>query len=124
MAAFNGKWKLTKVDNFEAYLDALGVSADLKTKAVSLLTPSNDIFQEINVSGDSITLKSVTPLWTREHTAKFGEAFNEPDLEGKGELTIVINQEGDKLTEQQTGKYTSTTSGRLPEGISSTSVFT
>lgn len=25
MANFNGKWKLTKVENFEAYLDALGM---------------------------------------------------------------------------------------------------
>lgn len=67
-----------------------GVASDLKEKAVSLLTPSNDIFQEINVSGDTFTLKSVTPLWTREHTGKFGESFNEPDLEGKGQLTVSM----------------------------------
>lgn len=106
MASLNGQWKLSEVDaNFSAYLDAINVAGDDKERALKLLTPENNIVQEITV-GDEIVIKTTTPVGTSETKAKAGQEFETKALDGRP-IKTVYKLDGDKLIEEQSGSFTS-----------------
>ncbi|XP_060073978.1 fatty acid-binding protein-like [Ylistrum balloti] len=106
MAALNGKWKLTNVDNFAAYLDAIGVSGEDKAKGLHGLSADKDIFQEITIDGNSITINTITPIGSAETKATVGQEADQKSMDGR-DLKVTYTIDGDKLVESQSGAYTS-----------------
>merc|ERR1712154_692173 len=104
MAALNGKWKLVAVDNFELYLDAVGVDAEARQKALQFLTPANNIQQDIEVAGDAITITTITPIAPTTVTATSGASFASLYLDGR-EIKTVFTVEGDTLVEEISGPF-------------------
>eukprot|EP00745_Piridium_sociabile_P026772 TRINITY_DN42808_c0_g1_i1.p1 TRINITY_DN42808_c0_g1~~TRINITY_DN42808_c0_g1_i1.p1 ORF type:complete len:136 (+),score=42.63 TRINITY_DN42808_c0_g1_i1:171-578(+) len=114
MAALNGKWKLVSVENFEPYLDAVGVQGEYKEKALKLLTPENNITQDICIQGDAITITTTTPLSPIEVKATNGLEFASRYLDGR-EIKTKFTIEGDSLKEEVNGQF-STSIVRAVEG--------
>ncbi|MCI3325489.1 lipocalin/fatty-acid binding family protein [Escherichia coli] len=114
MAALNGKWKLVSSENFDAYLDAIGVAGELKEKALKLLSPENNITQEITVSGDTIKINTTTPLSSVEVNATVGQEVDSRSLDGRT-VKSVYTLDGETLVETISGGY-STISRRFVEG--------
>lgn len=114
MAALNGKWKLVSLDNFEPYLDAVGVHGESRGQALKLLTPENNITQEITVDGDAITIVTTTPISPIEVKATNGQEFESRYLDGR-EIKTVFRVDGDALLEEVSGPF-STTITRAIEG--------
>lgn len=107
MASLNGQWKLSEVDsNFSSYLDAISTSGEDKGKALKLLTPENNIVQDISV-GDEIVIKTTTPVGSSETKAKVGQEIDTKALDGRP-IKTVYKLDGDKLIEEQSGSFTST----------------
>ncbi|XP_052800858.1 uncharacterized protein LOC128231739 [Mya arenaria] len=115
MVALNGKWKLVYTDKVGEYSDAIGTKPEHKEQALRLLTPENDIFQEISISGDSVDIKVTVPGKVFEIRTKLGETSNVPFLDGR-QLKSIFVLEGDKLVERQSGAFISTNT-RYIDGI-------
>jgi len=103
MPSLTGKFKLTKSENFDEYMKALGVNLMLR-KMASTATPVTEITQE----GDDWNIKTTTTFKTTEIKFKLGEAFDEVTADGRnckstitkdGDNTLVHEQEcnGQKL---------------------------
>ncbi|XP_076453184.1 sodium/calcium exchanger regulatory protein 1-like [Babylonia areolata] len=114
MAALNGKWKLVSVDNFVPYLDAVDVQGEFREKALKLLTPENNITQDITIDGDAITIVTTTPISPIEVKATNKQEFQSRYLDGR-EIKTVFTVEGDTLKEEVSGPF-STTILRALEG--------
>eukprot|EP00916_Digyalum_oweni_P015460 GHVL01025307.1.p2 GENE.GHVL01025307.1~~GHVL01025307.1.p2 ORF type:complete len:136 (+),score=16.17 GHVL01025307.1:83-490(+) len=104
MAALNGKWRLVSVDNFESYLDAVGVAGESRDKALKLLTPENNILQDITIDGDNITIVTTTPIAPIQVKATNGEEFESRYLDGR-EIKTMFRVEGDTLVEDVSGPF-------------------
>ncbi|KAK3084241.1 hypothetical protein FSP39_010564 [Pinctada imbricata] len=83
MASLNGTWKLIKIEKFEEFMKAIDVNEENIQKGLKLLTPENDIKQEISVEGDKVCIKTVTPLSTQEHKGNIGQEFDQPGWDGR-----------------------------------------
>ncbi|KAL8610886.1 hypothetical protein ACOMHN_056741 [Nucella lapillus] len=114
MSALNGKWKLVSLDNFVAYLDAVGVDGEHREKALKLLTPENNITQQVAVEGDTITITTTTPVSPIEVKATNNQQFQSRYLDGR-DITTVFTIDGDTLREEVTGSF-STSILRALEG--------
>ncbi|XP_063410870.1 sodium/calcium exchanger regulatory protein 1-like [Mytilus trossulus] len=106
MAALNGKWKLSSGEKLQEYLDALGLQDEVKAKALKVLTPDNDITQEIKVSGNDVTIITTTPMGTTETKAAVGEESSQSAIDGSP-LKVIYKLDGDKLIEEQKGSFES-----------------
>lgn len=115
MAALNGKWKLVSLENFVPYLDAVGVAGESREKALKLLTPENDITQEITISGDSITIVTTTPIAPITVTATNGQKFDSRYLDGR-EIKTVFTVEGDTLVETVEGPFSTSITRAVKDG--------
>lgn len=54
----------------------------MKAKALKVLTPDNDITQEIKVSGNDVTIITTTPMGTTETKAAVGEESSQSAIDG------------------------------------------
>jgi len=100
--SFVGKWVHESSDNFEAYLVAVGVSADL-VKLAGTVTPT----VTVSVSGDTWTLKSESSVKNSEIQFKLGQEFSETTADGRT-MQTTITLDGGKLIQQQNGAIPST----------------
>ncbi|XP_025089133.1 fatty acid-binding protein, adipocyte-like [Pomacea canaliculata] len=106
MAALNGKWKLVSLDNFELYLDAVGVQGESRERALKLLTPENNIVQDISIDGDNISIVTITPVSPIEVNAQNGVEFVSRYLDGR-EIKTLFTVDGDTLVEEISGPFSS-----------------
>ncbi|XP_035659589.1 cellular retinoic acid-binding protein 2-like [Branchiostoma floridae] len=88
-ANFTGNWKLVESQNFDEYLQALGVDAD-KRKIVVSASPRHEIQQD----GDSFTVKT-TGLQNKTISFKLGGQFEDELPSGK--VKVVPTLVGGKL---------------------------
>ncbi|KAH3691130.1 sodium/calcium exchanger regulatory protein 1-like [Dreissena polymorpha] len=106
MSLLNGKWKLVAVDNAVEYYKAIGTAAEHIAQAERLLTPENNIVQEIEIVGNNVTLKLSVPGKVLEVRAVIGETTTVPFLDGRI-LKTVYELDGNKLLEKQSGGFVS-----------------
>nr|8WKH_A Chain A, Fatty acid-binding protein [Blomia tropicalis] len=93
-----GKYKLEKSDNFDKFLDELGVGFMVKT-AAKTLKPT----LEVDVQGDTYVFRSLSTFKNTEIKFKLGEEFEEDRADGK-RVKTVVNKEGDnKFIQTQYG---------------------
>ncbi|CAH1248660.1 sodium/calcium exchanger regulatory protein 1-like isoform X3 [Branchiostoma lanceolatum] len=82
-ADFNGKWKLVDSENFDAYLQAVGVNFMIRQMAKAV-TPR----QEIQQNGDNFVIKS-SGFQTKVTNFTIGEEFEDDSPIGKVKCTIT-----------------------------------
>ncbi|XP_078664924.1 fatty acid-binding protein-like isoform X2 [Branchiostoma floridae x Branchiostoma belcheri] len=80
---FNGKWKLVDSDNFDAYLQAVGVNFMIRQLAKAA-TPR----QEVQQNGDNFVITS-SGLQTKVTTFTIGEEFEDDSPIGKVKCTMT-----------------------------------
>lgn len=110
MEAFAGKWKLEKSENFEDYMGAIGVGYLMKKMGASA-TPT----QVIDVSGNDVTIKTITTFRTSELKFTIGQEFEEKTIDGRTVKT-TINFEDGKLSQVQLGEPESTIIREIADG--------
>jgi len=84
-----GSFKLTKSENFDEYMKAIGVGFMLR-KMAATATPTTDISQE----GDDWSIKTVTTFKTTVINFKLGQEFDETTADGR-QCKSTITKEGD-----------------------------
>ncbi|KAK6192033.1 hypothetical protein SNE40_003584 [Patella caerulea] len=112
MACLNGTWKLVSVDNFEAYLEIIGVSSQNVPRALKLLTPENNISQEIEVNGENIRIKTNTPVASPEVKAVIDTEMETRALDGR-ETKAVYTIKDDQIIETISGPFDAVVVRRL-----------
>nr|KAG5700380.1 hypothetical protein BaRGS_029632 [Batillaria attramentaria] len=83
---------------------ATGVTGESRDRALKLLTPENNITQEITIDGDAITIVTTTPISPIEVKATNGQEFESRYLDGR-EIKTVFRVEGDTLVEEVSGPF-------------------
>ncbi|XP_048748756.1 sodium/calcium exchanger regulatory protein 1-like [Ostrea edulis] len=116
MAALNGKWKLTEVQGFSEYMDAIGVSGDNKEKGLKMLMPENDIVQEIAIDDEDVSIKTITPLSTMDQKAKLNTEIDVNALDGRP-MKATFKFDGEKLVEEQKGSFESVNVRFVQDGM-------
>merc|ERR1712098_896354 len=89
MVEMKGTYERSAAENYEAFLDALGVGMILK-KAATATTPVMTVSEE----GGQWTIKTSTMLKSMELKFKLGEEFDEKTPDGR-EVTSIVTQEGE-----------------------------
>jgi len=90
-----GKYKLTKSDNFEEYMKAIGVGMVMRKLAASA-SPETEISQ----TDGNYKIKTSTTFKTTEINFKMGEPFDEETADGR-KCKSTITQDGNKLIHTQ-----------------------
>ena len=92
-ADFNGKWKLEKKENMEAFLDAINV-AEPKRRAALKANPTLEITQ----NGDEFSTVTKTDKHTYELKCKLGETFlYKNPMNEDIEVNMMATWEGNKI---------------------------
>ncbi|KAI1288120.1 Fatty acid-binding protein [Halotydeus destructor] len=95
--SFEGKYKLTKTENFDKFLAELGMGL-IKRKIANASTPELQISQD----GDSWTIKTKA-IKDSTITFKLGEEFDEV-RQDDAKVKSTITQDGDTWTQVQKGE--------------------
>jgi fatty acid-binding protein 2, intestinal len=92
MSQINGTWELESSENFDKFLEELGVGM-IKRKAVSTLSPTITMRNE----GKKWTCNFKAGPMSREMTFTEGEEFEEELISGEKVKTKVVSETPDKL---------------------------
>jgi len=95
---FVGKWHMTKSENFDDFLKAIGISWIIRKVAINT-HPTVTISQD----GDKITIKTESALKTTEVTFMLGEEFEESRADGVKVKSVVKLEDG-KLVQNAFGE--------------------
>ncbi|CAH1800528.1 unnamed protein product [Owenia fusiformis] len=102
--AFVGKWELSASDNLDAYLTALGVPAGKQADIKAALEPPAKSTEEYSLSGDSLTVKTVTTAGDETHTYQLGAPTDDNILTWAA-AKVVFEAKGNTLIETQKGDF-------------------
>ncbi|XP_046361417.1 sodium/calcium exchanger regulatory protein 1-like [Haliotis cracherodii] len=102
MAFAEGKWHLVDSDNFDAYMQAVGVGL-VTRKMAGALKPS----QEVKVEGDKWEIKTSSTFKSSELKFTVGTTFDENTPDGR-KCKTTASLDGQKLTLEQKGDVDST----------------
>uniref|UniRef100_A0A452IPX1 Cytosolic fatty-acid binding proteins domain-containing protein n=1 Tax=Gopherus agassizii TaxID=38772 RepID=A0A452IPX1_9SAUR len=92
---FLGTWKLNSSENFDTYMEELGVGFATR-KLGSLAKPS----VVISINGDIITIKTESTFKNTEISFKLGEEFEETTADNRKTMSTVTLDDG-SLTQVQ-----------------------
>ncbi|OQV13925.1 putative Fatty acid-binding protein, adipocyte [Hypsibius exemplaris] len=117
---FIGNFELVSSDNFDKYMEAIGVGFLLRKVANSQKTAQ----VEITKNGDQYNIKTITSVKTIEVKFKLNEEFKEATLDGR-EVNTTFTVEGNVLRQTQRGikdkDFVSTIDRQItPEGFDAT----
>nr|AAQ54609.1 Gly d 13 [Glycyphagus domesticus] len=98
MANIVGQYKLEKSENFDQFLDKLGVGFLVKT-AAKTVKPT----LEVAVDGDTYIFRSLSTFKNTEIKFKLGEEFEEDRADGKRVKTVVVKEGDNKFVQTQFG---------------------
>merc|ERR1712126_54819 len=98
MVEMKGTYERSAAENYEAFLDALGVGMILK-KAATASTPVMEVTEE----GGQWTIKTSTTLKSMELKFKVGENFEETTPDGRN-VDSIVTVDGNKFVCVQTAK--------------------
>ncbi|XP_056651338.1 fatty acid-binding protein, heart isoform X1 [Monodelphis domestica] len=93
--AFAGTWKLIDSKNFDDYMKSIGVG--FATRQVASMTKPTTI---IEVSGDSITIKTQSTFKNTEISFKLGVEFDETTADDR-KVKSTVTLDGGKLVHVQ-----------------------
>jgi len=93
--AFVGTWKMESSENFDAYMEAVGVGA-VMAKLGSTAKPS----LIISIEGDTWKLKTETTFKKTKVEFKLGVEFDEETADGR-KVKTIFTLDGNKLTQDQ-----------------------
>jgi len=96
MSLLTGTFKLTKSENFDEYMKALGVNMILR-KMASTATPVTEITRD----GDDWNIKTTTTFKTTDIKFKLGEEFDEVTADGRNCKSTITKEGDDKLVHMQ-----------------------
>jgi len=95
--AFVGTWKMESSENFEAYMEQVGVNVAM-AKIGSAAKPT----LVISVDGDTWTLKSETLFKNTKIQFQLGVEFDETTADDR-KMKTTFTLDGNKLTQDQKG---------------------
>jgi hypothetical protein len=95
--AFVGTWKMESSENFEAYMEAVGVSAPM-AKLGTLTKPT----LTISIEGDTWNMKSETLFKNQKLHFSLGVEFDETTPDDR-HMKTTFTLEGNKLVQDQKG---------------------
>merc|ERR1712029_981058 len=98
MVEMKGKYVRSSAENYDKFLDALGVGIILK-KAATATTPE----MTVEETDGEWTIKTSTMIKSMELKFKLGEKFDEKTPDGR-EVTSLVELDGNKLITTQTAK--------------------
>nr|Q9U5P1.1 RecName: Full=Fatty acid-binding protein; AltName: Allergen=Lep d 13 [Lepidoglyphus destructor]CAB62213.1 allergen [Lepidoglyphus destructor] len=98
MANIAGQYKLDKSENFDQFLDKLGVGFLVKT-AAKTVKPT----LEVAVDGDTYIFRSLSTFKNTEIKFKLGEEFEEDRADGKRVKTVIVKDGDNKFVQTQYG---------------------
>ncbi|XP_036621844.1 fatty acid-binding protein, heart [Trichosurus vulpecula] len=93
--AFVGTWKLVDSKNFDEYMKSLGVG--FATRQVANMTKPTTI---IEISGDTVTLKTHSTFKNTEISFKLGVEFDETTADDR-KVKSLVTLDGGKLVHVQ-----------------------
>ncbi|XP_038614238.1 fatty acid-binding protein, heart [Tachyglossus aculeatus] len=108
--AFAGTWKLVDSKNFDDYMKAIGVG--FATRQVANMTKPTTI---IEVSGDTITIKTHSTFKNTEICFKLGVEFDETTADDR-KVKSIVTLDGGKLVHLQKWNGQETTLVRELQG--------
>jgi len=94
-ADFVGKWNMDSSENFDEYMQTVGVNA-IMSKLGSAAKPT----LIISIEGDTWTMKTETTFKKTKIQFKLGEEFDEETADGR-KMKTTITLEGNKLIQDQ-----------------------
>ena len=65
---------------------------EVKEKAIKLLSPDNNIIQDINVNGNDVTIMTTTPVGAVEFKAALGEESMQSAVDGSPLKVVIISK--------------------------------
>ena len=95
--AFVGTWKMESSENFDAYMEAVGVNAAM-AKLGSVAKPT----LIISIDGDTWTIKSETLFKNSKIQFQLGVEIDETTADDR-QMKTTFNLEGNKLIQDQKG---------------------
>jgi len=98
---FVGTWKLDSSENFDAYMQAVGVNAAM-AKLGSVTKPT----MTISIDGDTWNMKSETLFKNNKMQFQLGVEFDETTPDDR-QMKTTITLEGNKLIQDQKGEIPS-----------------
>merc|ERR1712226_2018 len=99
MVQIEGKYKRTKADNYEAFLNKMGVGFILR-KAATSSSPVMDITK----NGDKWKIVTSTSLKSMELNFELGKSFEEETIDGRKVTTTVTAESPDTWVTMQVAK--------------------
>ena len=69
-----------------------GLKDEVKEKAIKLLSPDNNIIQDINVSGNDVAIVTTTPMGSIESKAALGEESTQSAVDGSPLKVVIKNK--------------------------------
>jgi hypothetical protein len=97
-AAFVGTWKMESSENFDSYMEAVGVGAAM-AKIGSMSKPT----VTISVDGDTWNMKSETLFKNSKLQFQIGVEFDETTPDDR-QMKTIFTLEGNKLIQDQKGE--------------------
>jgi len=64
----------------------------VKEKVIKVLSPDNNIIQDINVSGNDVTIVTTTPMGSIESKAAIGEESTQSAVDGSPLKVVIKNK--------------------------------
>lgn len=104
MDKFLGKWRLESTEDFEKYMEAVGVGFMLR-KVATTLKP--DLIFEKGDGDDAYVMKTVSTFKSTEIKFKLGEEFDEETADGR-KMKTTMTFEDNQLVQSQKGAVDTT----------------
>ncbi|CAG5135170.1 unnamed protein product [Candidula unifasciata] len=124
MAALCGRWELVSCDeNFDKYMEAVGVSEEKRKLARSALSAEAKLKQELSRDGSTWSVKVMTPAGEKTDVYPEGKTVQALTLDGRS-VSVVYSLEGDQLVEIQKGSDFESRNVRKVSGDTMTMTFT
>jgi hypothetical protein len=108
MEKFEGKWRMESSENFDKYMEAVGVGFMLR-KVASTLKPDLIFVKD---GDDKWKMRTESTFKTTEISFKLGEEFDEETADGR-KVKTVMTLEDNKLVQSQKGDVDSTLTREL-----------
>ncbi|XP_013083883.2 sodium/calcium exchanger regulatory protein 1-like isoform X2 [Biomphalaria glabrata] len=124
MAQFCGKWELVSCDeNFDKYMEAVGVSPEMRKLAQTALTAGSKLVLNISVDGNKWSIGLLTKEGEKTDVFIEGEPVEVTTLDGR-KVKTTYTLEGDSLVELQQGDGFESRNVRTVNGDTMTMILT
>jgi hypothetical protein len=110
-------------ENFDKYMEAVGVSEDKRKLAQTALTAGSKLRQQISRDGTTWTIKVIAAAGEKTDSYPEGTPVQASTLDGRS-VSVVYSLEGDELIENQKGADFTSRNARKASGDTMIMTFT